>query len=165
MTKRIKIMEWWNRLDCGGKNTIKICMTMIVFALLFCMCNALVSCKSCSNTANTYTQSKNDAIMALEYKDRLYGDMLRAYNHLLHRVWLDNPTYVEEVLTESDEFYTLDDMMGGQWEDTFQFYNEEDSITYHMNWDSTDGVTRVVKHVVIPEPTKSRLKEVFGDDD
>ena len=154
----------WNDLDCGAKNVIKFGIMAIVIAVLFCMCNAFMGCKSCGNTTNAYTQPKNDAIMALEYKDQLYGDMLRAYNHLLHRVWLDNPTYVEEVLTESDEFCTLDDMMGGNWEDTFQFYNEEDSITYHMNWDSVNGVTRVVKHVVIPEPTRSRLKGVFGND-
>lgn len=160
-------MEWWNRLDCSGKNTIKICSFWVIFTLLFFLSFLFGSCTSCRNTANANNnrEREKEAIMALEYKNHLYGDMLRAYNHLLHRVWLDNPTYVEEVLTESDEFYTLDDMMGGQWEDTFQFYNEEDSITYHMNWDSTDGVTRVVKHVVIPEPTKSRLKEVFGDDD
>lgn len=154
----------WNDLDCGAKNVIKFGIMAIVIAVLFCMCNTLMGCKSCGNTANAYTSPKNDAIMALEYKDQLYGDMLRAYNNLLHRVWLDNPTYVEEVLTESDEFCTLDDMMGGNWEDTFQFYNKEDSITYHMNWDSTNGVTRVVKHVVIPEPTRSRLKEVFSND-
>jgi len=154
----------WNDLDCGAKNVIKFGIMAIVIAVLFCMCNTLMGCKSCGNTANAYTSSNRDAIMALEYKNKLYDDMLRSYNHLLHRIWLDNPTYVEEVLTESDEFCTLNDMMGGQWEDTFQFYNEEDSITYHMNWDSTDGVTRVVKHVVIPEPTRSRLKGVFGND-
>lgn len=154
-------MEWWNKLDCGGKNTIKICIIMIVFALSFCMC----SCKSCGSTTNDYVAQNKDAIMALEYKNQLYGDMLQAYNNLLHRVWLDNPTYVEEVLIESDEFCTLDDILGGNWEDTFQFYNEEDSISYYMNWDKKDGTTRIVKHVVeIPEPTKSRLKQVFGDD-
>ena len=161
-------MEWWNRLDCDGKNVIKICATWIMVAIMFC--TIVTCCSGCSGYRNTANASainqQNEALKALEYKNQLYGDMLRAYNHLLHRIWLDNPTYVEEVLTESDEFCTLDDIMGGQWEDTFQFYNEEDSITYHMNWDSTDGVTHVVKHVVeIPEPTKSRLKEVFGDDD
>ena len=159
-------MEWYNRLDCGGKNVIKICIMWILLATLFCLgvifCS---SCTSCRNTVHAVPQDK-EAIMALEYKNQLYGDMLRSYNHLLHRIWLDNPTYVEEVLTESDEFCELDGLLGGQWEDTFQFYNEEDSITYHMNWDSVNGVTHVVKHVVeIPEPTKSRLKEVFGDDE
>lgn len=155
----------WDDLDCTAKNVIKISIMAMVVTVLFCMCIILNSCKSCGNTANAYTQSKNDAIMALEYKNQLYGDMLRAYNHLLHRIWLDNPTYVEEVLTESDEFCTLDGMLGSNWEDTFQFYNEEDSLSYYMNWDKKDGTTRVVKHVVeIPEPTKSRLRQVFGDD-
>ena len=160
-------MEWYDRLDCTGKNIIKICITWIIVAALFCICVACFSsCTSCRNTAYAVPQQEKEAIMALEYKNKLYGDMLRAYNHLLHRVWLDNPTYVEEVLTESDEFCELDDMMGGEWEDTFQFYNKEDSITYSLNWDSNGTVVHVIKHVVeIPEPTKSRLKSVFGDDE
>lgn len=145
----------WDDLDCTAKNVIKLGIMAIVIAVLFCMCVTLNSCKSCGNTTNAYAAQNKDAIMALEYKNQLYGDMLRAYNHLLHRVWLDCPTYVEEVLTESDEFCTLDGMLGSNWEDTFQFYDEEDSITYHMNWD---------KSVQIPEPTKSRLRTVFGDD-
>ena len=33
-----------------------------------------------------------------------------------------------------------------------------------MNWDS-DETVQIVRHIVqIPEPTKSRLHEVFGDD-
>ena len=155
----------WDDLDCTAKNVIKLGIMAIAVAVLFCMCITLSSCKSCSSATNAYAAQEKNAVMALEYKNQLYGDMLRSYNHLLHRIWLDNPTYVEEVLTESDEFCTLDDMMGGNWEDTFQFYNEEDSISYYMNWDKKDGITRVVKHVVeIPEPTKSRLRQVFGDD-
>ena len=155
-------MEWYDRLDCGGKNTIKIC----IIAVLFCICAfVLCGCTSCRGAANATPTQDREAIMALEYKNKLYDDMLRAYNHLVHRVWVDHPTYVEEVLTESDEYAELDDLLGGQWEDTFQFYNEEDSIAYHLNWDSTDGTVRIVRHVVeIPQHTQARLKEVFGDE-
>lgn len=160
----MKIKNYFSHLTGLELNVIKLCLFAMALTLItFCTCS-LVSCTSCRNTANADTRQEKDALMALEYKNQLYGHMLRSYNHLLHRIWLDNPTYVEEVLTESDEFAQLDDLMGGEWEDTFQFYDAEDSITYHMNWDSTDGVTHVIKHVVIPEPTKSRLHEVFGDD-
>lgn len=62
-----------------------------------------------------------------------------AYNHVLHRVWIDRPNYVEDALMETDEFQELNDLMFSQWEDTFSFYNEEDSIEYHRNWKSGDG--------------------------
>lgn len=89
--------------------------------------------------------------------------IIRAYNHLLHRVWLDKPNYVEDCLVESDEFTELDSLLDGGWADTFDFYNEEDSIAYSINWVNGDETVRVVKHVVIPEPAKSRLKSVFLD--
>ena len=62
-----------------------------------------------------------------------------AYNHVLHRVWIDRPNYVEDALMETDEFQELNDLMLSQWEDTFSFYNEQDSIDYHHNWRTGDG--------------------------
>jgi len=79
-------------------------------------------------------------------------EVIRAYNHLLHRVWIDRPSYVEDVLTETDEFVVLDSLLNGHWEDTFEFYSEEDSIAYHMNQyyeNAIDpGCVRVIKHIV-----------------
>ena len=54
------------------------------------------------------------------------------YIHLLHRIWIDNPAYVEDVLFESIEFIKLDSLMG-EWGDTFEYWSEEDSIAYCNN--------------------------------
>ena len=96
-----------------------------------------------------------------------YENTLRAYNHLLHRVWIDKPSYVEDCLTETNEWYVLDSLMNSHWEDTFEFYNEEDSLSYHLNLDDiiNPGCYRVVKHIVIPEKTQQKLDEVFGNGD
>lgn len=161
-------MEWWSRLDCTGKNIIKVCAFMIVLTLVVFCTSAFSSCTSCRNAANARTPliksaDKEMKIYELECKIEHMENMLRAYNHLIHRVWIDKPTYFEECLTEGDEFCTLS-LMGHDWADTFTFYNAEDSIAYHMNWDS-DETVHIVRHIVqIPEPTKSRLKSVFGDE-
>ena len=67
-------------------------------------------------------------------KTEWYESTIRAYNHLLHRVWIDHPNYVEDVLTECDEFCTLDSLLGGNWADTFEFYDFRDSVEYQLNW-------------------------------
>ena len=48
-----------------------------------------------------------------------------AYVRVLHRVWVDNPSYVEDVLFETDEFIHLGDV--------FTFWCDKDSIAYHKN--------------------------------
>lgn len=85
-----------------------------------------------------------------------YEETLRAYNHLLHQIWIDKPNYVEDVLTEYDAFVTLDSLLNGHWEDTFEFYDSKDSILYHQNWENGDIPQ-------IPEPVKTKLKTVFID--
>lgn len=56
---------------------------------------------------------------------------MRAYNNLLHRVWIDRPGYVEEVLSETREFVVLDSLLNSDWDDIFIFYDVKDSIDYH----------------------------------
>ena len=57
-----------------------------------------------------------------------------AYKAVIHRVWLDKPSYVEDVLWETDEMLHLDALLDGDWGDTFEFWSEKDSIDYHTNW-------------------------------
>ena len=162
-------MKYFDHLTGLERNVIKVCVFMVVLALAVFCTNAFSSCTSCRRAANARTSlvkpaDKEMKIYELECKIGHLENMLRAYNHLIHRVWIDKPTYFEECLTEGDEFCTLSDLMGYDWNDTFTFYNAEDSIAYHMNWDN-DETVRIVRHVVqIPEPTKSRLKSVFGDE-
>lgn len=55
------------------------------------------------------------------------------YRELLHRIWLTKPSYVEDVLVESDEFNRLNELYDGDWEDTFELWNYQDSIDYEIN--------------------------------
>lgn len=57
-----------------------------------------------------------------------------AYNAVIHRMWIDKPSYVENVLWETDEFLHLDALLEGNWGDTFEFWSEKDSIDYNTNW-------------------------------
>lgn len=57
-----------------------------------------------------------------------------AYKAVIHRVWLDKPSYVEDVLWETDEMLHLDALLEGKWDDTFTFWSERDSIDYNTNW-------------------------------
>lgn len=56
-----------------------------------------------------------------------------AFSDVLHRIWIDNPDYVENVLMETDEFCSLDSLVESDYEDTFLFWNTTDSITYNKN--------------------------------
>lgn len=53
--------------------------------------------------------------------------------HLLHRIWIDNPEYVEDVLSQTPEFCELEEFLEGDFEDTFCFWTEEDSLRYYQN--------------------------------
>ena len=95
-----------------------------------------------------------------------YEETLRAYNHLLHQVWLDRPSYVEDVLSEYDEFITLDSLLNGHWEDTFEFYNTQDSIEYHQNWFREHSLDPGCEEIPeLPSRTTSLLLKVFGNGD
>lgn len=43
--------------------------------------------------------------------------IIRAYEKLLHEVWLDKPSYVEDALMEGDAFIELDELLDGEWDD------------------------------------------------
>lgn len=70
-------------------------------------------------------------IYAVERNEANYD---AAYKAVIHRVWLDKPSYVEDVLWETDEMLHLDALLDGDWGDTFEFWSEKDSIDYNTNW-------------------------------
>lgn len=55
------------------------------------------------------------------------------YSALLHRIWIDHPSYVEDVLSSTDEYKRLSFILDGDFEDIFDFWNTGDSIDYHWN--------------------------------
>lgn len=118
----------WRALKIWGT----VLTFFVVVCLLFLLASAMSSCSSRPANAQTYYRSLQKDTTELR-------QIIRAYNHLLHQIWIDKPNYVEEALMESDEFMELNDLLYSQWEDTFQFYNEDDSITYHRNWITGDG--------------------------
>lgn len=67
--------------------------------------------------------------------------IINAYSNLLHRIWLDKPSYVEDVLWEYDEMLELDELLEGDWDKTWEFWSKQDSIEYHLNWNHIDKIT------------------------
>lgn len=135
---------------------------VVMGALVFLA--AIIS--SCTRpTANAQSDTPAQKVVKLKYQNEKQEAIIRAYGDLLHQVWLDKPTYFEECLTESDVFAVLDVLLDSEWGDVFKFRTPEDSISYGLNLDNETTCIHVVKHIVpIPEPTKSRLQSVFGDE-
>lgn len=74
--------------------------------------------------------------------DNRDAKIIRAYGNLLHEIWLDKPSYVEDALMEGDAFIELDELLDGEWGDVFVLRNKKDSIEYHNNWNSEE-----LKHI------------------
>lgn len=123
-----------------------MCMVACVAILLM----AFIACQRTSTRATARIPEDTEYMREL----RWYDETLRAYNHLLHRVWIDRPNYVEDVLTECDEFIELDSLLNGHWGDTFEFYNNYDSICYHNNWVNENN---------LPPHVEKKLRSVFGE--
>ena len=118
-------------MDKQQKNYLKAIAMLLVFFVLFITSLCLASCS---------TQSAKAAIPETELKDKR---IINAYSRLLHRIWLDKPSYVEDVLNEYDEFLELDELLDGNWGKTFEFWSVKDSIEYHLNWMHVDELTKM----------------------
>lgn len=118
-------------MDKEQKNYLKAIFTILAFFTLFIVSLCLASCS---------TQSAKAAIPETELKDKKIID---AYNKLLHRIWIDKPSYVEDVLNEYDEFLELDELLEGNWDKTFEFWSTKDSVEYHLNWLHVDELTKM----------------------
>ena len=64
---------------------------------------------------------------------REHSELMRAFKDVIHRVYIDRPDYVENILVRSEEFKTLDSLLDGDWDDVFYFYNQQDSIDYYSH--------------------------------
>lgn len=120
----------------NGCGTIVVAM---IFVILIAIAIALVSCS---------TQAANAAIPEKELKVDSVHDakIINAYSNLLHRIWIDKPSYVEDVLNEYDEFLELDELLDGDWNNTFEFWSKQDSIEYHLNWNHVDVITSMYEN-------------------
>ena len=113
---------------------LKLWGIVIIFAIIILLSFLLSTATSCTRPVN----AAEYPYVAKEDTTQLRA-IIRAYNHLLHRVWIDKPNYCEDALCETPEFQELNDLMFSQWEDTFSFYDTQDSIEYYRNWKSGDG--------------------------
>ena len=102
----------------------------VVLILTLAIAGFLCSCSPQHISANDKSQEE----MMFELKCKLENQkkLIRAYENVLHEVWLDKPNYVEDALSESDAFCDLNEIMGES--DVFQIRNSDDSIRYHYRW-------------------------------
>lgn len=83
------------------------------------------------------------------------ADLDKACKKLIHRIWLDNPVYVEDVLWETDEMLELDHLLGGNWDNTFDLQTEQDTISYSRNClKEPDELPSKAKHDKLPNQMK-----------
>lgn len=117
------------------KDTIKnvvffIILVLFIFLIVF-LAAALTGCSSQNATANDVS-SQEEVMFELKCKLENQQELIRAYEDVLHEVWLDKPAYVEDALAEGDAFIHLDEVMGEN--NVFRFRNKQDSIRYMHNW-------------------------------
>ena len=112
---------------------MKKCTILLAIVLV-----SVISLLSCN------TQSAKAGIPETElWKQQDSQRIINAYSNLLHRIWIDKPSYVEDVLWETDEMLELDELLGGEWDKTFEFWSAQDSIEYHLNWAHVDELTHM----------------------
>lgn len=102
----------------------------VVLILTLAIAGFLCSCSPQHISAND--KSQEEMIFELKCKLENQQELVRAYQNVLHEVWLDKPAYVEDALSEGDAFIELEEIMGDT--DVFKFHNKRDSIRYMYNW-------------------------------
>lgn len=117
------------------KEIIKLFLLTVGFFLFFgfvvFIAAALTGCSSQSISANT-AEGQEAEIFMLRCKAANQAAIIKAYEDVLHEVWLDKPAYVEDALAEGDAFIHLDEIMGEN--DVFRFHSKKDSLRYMNNW-------------------------------
>ena len=122
-------------------DTVKNNMKLAVVTLIYCLFLAFViwissTLTSCSSqplrASRTVKNAQEAELFMLKCKVDNQEALIRAYQNVLHEVWLDKPAYVEDALAEGDAFIELNEIMGEN--DVFQFRNKQDSIRYMSNW-------------------------------
>ena len=122
-------------LTTKEKETIKLSLLTVGFFLFFgiilFLAAALTGCSNQQVQANT-VEGQEAEIFMLRCKTANQAAIIKAYEDVLHEVWLDKPAYVEDALAEGDAFIHLDEIMGEN--NVFRFHNKQDSIRYMYNW-------------------------------
>lgn len=140
-----------------NKELLESIITAIAVALVF---SFAFSCSSCAHEKETVTISKDEYhyLRYMANKAHYMTDLAISSNDLLHRVWIDRPSYVEDALMESEEFAYADSLRESDWENTFQFWDENDSIAYNKNREIEQiEAIAILKHYA-KEPDKSVTK-------
>lgn len=106
---------------------VAFAVTVMLMALFFAvhMCDSFISEGRTQNLIEENAQLRKEIDILRELRNANHG--------VLHRIWVDNPVYFEDVLTETDEWCSLMDIMNHDTEDLFEFWSEQDSISYTEN--------------------------------
>lgn len=97
-----------------------ICMFIILLCMLLMPACTVVSDKQYKELVESNSQVYTKT------------EINNCYGALLHRIWIDNPTYVEDVLSETDEWQEYLKAIDGDTEDIFFFWSDEDSLNYNL---------------------------------
>lgn len=117
------------------KEILKLNAVTFVFVLflgiIIFLAAILTGCSSQSAGAHT-VEGEEAEIFMLRCKVANQAEIIKAYEDVLHEVWLDKPAYVEDALAEGDAFIHLDEIMGEN--NVFRFHSKRDSLRYVYNW-------------------------------
>lgn len=72
-----------------------------------------------------YLQDFNASVRAQQA-----DEVCEAWAQLFHRMWIDNPAYVEDVVFKMSEYAHLDSLANIEMTDMYAYWSDEDSITY-----------------------------------
>lgn len=124
------------------KNNVKLAIVTLIYCLFLAFVIWIsASLSSCSSqpikASRTIKNAQEAELFMLKCKVDNQEALIRAYQNVLHEVWLDKPAYVEDALSEGDAFIELNEIMGEN--DVFQFRNKQDSIRYTNNWNGGES--------------------------
>lgn len=115
----------------------------------FALCASFTSCTQRTVANVTYDN-------ALASENAALKKQIGAYNNVIHRIWLDKPNYIEDCLSETDEWVVLDQLIEGDFGDAFTFHSTEDSLDYYRN---LNGEYR------LPPYIQNKIDDVFSNGD
>lgn len=98
-------------------NIVVLIIAFVIF--VFAVDLTIVKCEELRQEAKEESRQKTKIIAC-------YGDVL-------HRIWIDKPSYVEDALMDSEEWSRLDSILNGDFEDVFLFWNDKEKETYKNN--------------------------------
>lgn len=118
------------KTDNASRNAIIVAIAIVIGVLI----SFVFSCK-----ANTTNLPENEQSFKQQYwqnNSAMLTEIIHAYAGVLHRVWIDHPSYVEDVLSETDEYINLDQFLDEEmYKEIFSFKTEKDSIYYQINYE------------------------------